>query len=559
MNLLNICLAAFTVAVSPDGTNDMTAVVMTAVDRVRNAANGGKVVFAPGEYHFRSPQKKNWYVSNHRNPMPREVFLPITNVVDLTLESQRAEFIFHGGGLGFALVDARNVTVKGISFDYSRPYNTEWTLVGFEEGKPVLETDPVQFPFSTEGGMLANAGECWRGNERIVAVFDRDTREPIAVGHFGGKCRRISARRVMLNMQKDKMFCVRPVLPGCTFVTRCTYRPNPAVLLYRAHSTVFEDVIVRASGGMGIIAQRCRDVTIRGSRRADERTAGAMAKPLSGRVTSMQADATHFSNCAGTVEVVDCWFEGMVDDAINVHSTCLKIESVAKPDRLLCRYMHYESFGFETFLPGERLRFIKVKSFEPGEEAKVESVKWIDPMLLELTLDRPGPAQYEAGDAVENADWQPSVVFSRNVVTCSRPRATLFTTPGKVLCESNRFEKVAGQPIHLSADAADWFESGACRDVTIRGNVFKDCFTHFKGGRRGLITVNPNIKDIGSQKERYHRNILVEGNTFDCGDVPLVWAWSVSNFIWRANTVRRPSNAKTEPFVFEHCEAVRLQ
>lgn len=559
MNLLNICLAAFVVAVSPDGTNDMTAAVMSAVDRARNGAQGGKIVFAPGEYHFRSPQKKNWYVSNHRNPVPRDVFLPITNIVDLILESQRAEFVFHGGGIGFALVDARNVTVKGISFDYSRPYNTEWTFAGFEDGRPVLESDLARFPFAVEGGRLFNAGECWRGDEKIFAVFERDTREPVAVGGFGGKCRLLSRNKVMLDMPKEKMSCIRPVLPGCTFVTRCTYRPNPAVFLYRAHSTVFEDVIVRASGGMGIIAQRCRDVTIRGSRRAVDRTAGAMAKPGSGRVTSMQADATHFSNCAGTVEVVDCWFEGMVDDAINVHSTCLRIESVLPPDRLLCRYMHYESFGFETFLPGERLRFIKVRSFEPGEEAAVKSVKWIDPMSLELTLDRPVPVRYKAGDAVENADWQPAVVFSRNVVACSRPRATLFTTPGKVVCESNRFENIAGQPIHLSADAADWFESGACRDVTIRGNVFKNCFTHYKGGRRGLITINPNIKDIDSQKERYHRNILVEENIFDCGDVPLVWAWSVSNFIWRANTVRRPAGAKTEPFIFEYSDAVSLQ
>jgi hypothetical protein len=559
LNLLNICLAAFVVAVSPDGTNDMTAAVMSAVDRARNGAQGGKIVFAPGEYHFRSPQKKNWYVSNHRNPVPRDVFLPITNVVDLILESQRAEFVFHGGGIGFALVDARNVTVKGISFDYSRPYNTEWTFAGFEDGRPVLESDLARFPFAVEGGRLFNAGECWRGDEKIFAVFERDTREPVAVGGFGGKCRLLSRNKVMLDMPKEKMSCIRPVLPGCTFVTRCTYRPNPAVFLYRAHSTVFEDVIVRASGGMGIIAQRCRDVTIRGSRRAVDRTAGAMAKPGSGRVTSMQADATHFSNCAGTVEVVDCWFEGMVDDAINVHSTCLRIESVLPPDRLLCRYVHYESFGFETFLPGERLRFIKVRSFEPGEAAAVKSVKWIDPMSLELTLDRSVPVRYKAGDAVENADWQPAVVFSRNVVACSRPRATLFTTPGKVVCESNRFENIAGQPIHLSADAADWFESGACRDVTIRGNVFKNCFTHYKGGRRGLITINPNIKDIDSQKERYHRNILVEGNIFDCGDVPLVWAWSVSNFIWRANTVRRPAGAKTEPFIFEYSDAVSLQ
>lgn len=556
--MINVFLAALTLTISPDGTNDMTSAVMDALDEVRRAG-GGKITFAPGDYHFRSPVRKNWYVSNHRNPVPREIFLPVTNLTDTVLESERAEFVFHGGGLGFALVDTRNVTVKGISFDYSRPYNTEWKLVGFEDGRPILETDPSRFPFSTDGGMLYNAGECWHGAERIVVVFDRDTREPISVAGFSGKCERISDRRVKLDVQLEKVKSVRPMLPGSAVVTRCAYRPNPAVFLYRAHYSVLEDVIVRASGGMGMIAQRCRDVTVRGSRSAEDRTAGAMARAGSGRVTSMQADATHFSNCAGLVKVVDCYFESMVDDAINVHSTCLKIEEVPGPDRLRCRYMHYESFGFETFLPGERLRFIKVKPFEPGAEVTVKSVKWIDRMLVEIVLDGQVPPEYGAGDAVENADWQPAVVFSRNVVTRSRPRATLFTTPGKVVCESNRFEKVAGQPIHLSADAADWFESGACRDVVIRGNVFKDCFTHYRGGQRGLITVNPNIRDVASQRERYHRNILVEGNVFDNGDVPLVWAWSVSNFIWRANTVKRPGDAKTEPFIFEYSDDVKIE
>ncbi|MBQ5796276.1 MAG: right-handed parallel beta-helix repeat-containing protein [Kiritimatiellae bacterium] len=558
MELFNILFASLALSIFPQGTNDMTAAVMAAVDKVR-ANGGGRIVFAPGDYHFRSPQKKNWYVSNHRNPTPREVFLPITNISNTVFESKRAEFIFHGGGLGFALVDCGNVTLRGISFDYSRPYNTEWRLVELENGEPVLETDPEIFPFAVKEGMLYNDGECWHGKETLAFLFDAQTHQLISVGHFGGGCERISERRIRLKFQSSKWRYSRPLRPGTIYVTRCTYRPNPAVLLYRAHSTLFEDVIVRASGGMGIIAQRCSGVTIRGTGSAKSRSAGAMARKGSGRVTSMQADATHFSNCKGLITVENCYFEGMVDDAINVHSTCLKIEKVISSDRLLCRYMHHESFGFETFLPGERLRFIRVESFEPGMETVVKDVKWHDPTLVELTLAEPVPAQYKAGDAVENALWQPSVVFSRNVVSLSTPRATLFTTPGRVVCESNLFDRVGGQPIHLSGDAADWYESGACRDVTIRGNVFKECFTQYKGGRRGLITVNPNIKDIGSQKERYHRNILVEGNTFDCGDIPLVWAWSVSNFVWRANAVRRPSDSKTEPFIFEHSDDIRLK
>jgi hypothetical protein len=556
MAFLNVFLAALTLTLSPRGDGDMTAAVMEAVDKVR-ANGGGRIVFAPGDYHFRSPKPMHWYVSNHRNPMPRDVFLPVTNLTDAVFESERAEFIFHGGGLGFALVDTENVAVKGISFDYSRPYNTEWRLVGLENGEPVLATDPEAFPFAVKEGFLYNAGECWEGKETLAFVFDGETHQQISVGHFGGGCERLSDRRIRLKIQASKWRYTRPLKPGAVYVTRCTYRPNPAVLMYRAHRTLFEDVIVRASGGMGIIAQRCRDVTVRGSGTAKSRTAGAMARKGSGRVTSMQADATHFSNCKGLIVVENCYFEGMVDDAINVHSTCLKIEKVLPPGGLLCRYMHHESFGFETFLPGERLRFIEVKPFEPGAEATVKAVRWHDPTLVEITLCEPVPAKYKAGDAVENADWQPAVTFSRNVVSLSTPRATLFTTPGRVVCESNLFDRVGGQPIHLSADAADWYESGACRDVTIRGNVFTNCFTQYRGRERGLITINPNIVDISSQRERYHRNILVEGNRFDCGDVPLVWARSVSNFVWRGNSVRRPAGAKTKPFIFEHCEAVK--
>lgn len=550
--------SAAPLTISPQGTNDMTGAVMSLVDRVRENG-GGRIVFAPGDYHFRSPKPMRWYVSNHRNPVPRDVFLPMTNLTDVVFESGRAEFIFHGGGLGFALVDTGNVTVKGISFDYSRPYNTEWRLVGLEGGEPVLETDPRIFPFAVKEGKLYNAGECWNGMETLAVVFDGRTHQQISVGYFGGGCERLSDSRIRLNIQASKWRYSRPLAPGAVYVTRCTYRPNPAVFMYRADSTLFEDVIVRASGGMGIIAQRSCDVTIRGSGAAKSRTAGAMARKGSGRVTSMQADATHFSNCRGRIVVENCYFEGMVDDAINVHSTCLRIEKILSSDRLLCRYMHHESFGFETFLPGERLRFIAVRPFEPGAEVTVKEVKWRDPKLVEITLCAPVPDRYNVGDAVENADWQPSVVFSHNVVSLSTPRATLFTTPGKVMCESNLFDRVGGQPIHLSADAADWYESGACRDVTIRGNVFTNCLTQYRGLNKGLITINPNIVDIASQQERYHRNIIVEGNRFDCGDIPLVWAQSVSNFIWRGNSVRRPADAKTRPFVFSHSEDVHIR
>ena len=77
------------IVLSPKGDADMTADVMDAVDRVRTAGGGG-IRLTAGTYHFRSPQAMRFYVSNHDNPLPRNVFLPVTNVTDSSFRQKVA-------------------------------------------------------------------------------------------------------------------------------------------------------------------------------------------------------------------------------------------------------------------------------------------------------------------------------------------------------------------------------------------------------------------------------------------------------------------------------------
>lgn len=141
---------------------------------------------------------------------------------------------------------------------------------------------------------------------------------------------------------------------------------------------------------------------------------------------------------------------------------------------------------------------------------------------------------YGAGDAVENADFQPRVTFAKNKVRNSSPRATLFTTPKKVVCEGNLFENVAGQPIYFAGDAWNWYESGATREAVIKNNTFKHCA--FKSGM-GMIQIEPVVHDLNAQTRPYHQNILIEGNTFEDFTKPLVWARSCANVVLRNNRV----------------------
>jgi len=561
---LAVCVVAVrgalpVVEVAPAGTTDRTAAVMAAVDAVRRAG-GGTVRFVRGAYHFRTATPQRFYISNHDNFLPRAVFLSVTNVHDVVFAGDETAFVFHGGcDLGLMLRDTARVSVRGIAFDYARPFCSETTFLRFDGNRPVVFVDDVRFPCALEGGILHAVGEGLKEPVRRQELFALDTHEYYGWCPSDGRATALGNGEYRLETDWKRAQANRVPRAGDVFHLRSTARPNPAILLYRADDTLLEDCVVRAAPGMGLIAQRCANVTVRGRGTARDRTAGAFPRHGSGRMTSLQADATHFSNCRGTVTVENCYFECMVDDAINVHSTCLQIEKVLPGNRLLCRYKHPQAVGFEVFRAGETLRYINARTLEENYPlARVTAVSDRAFDLVELAVSAPLPKGVAEGDAVENADWQPAAIFRGNIVRNNRPRATLFTTPGRVVCESNLFERTSAQAIHLEADACNWYESGACRDIVIRGNVFRNCMTC---GGRGVIQIWPNVKDPAAQKSRYHRNIVIEDNVFEQFPSPLLAARCVSNLVWRANVVKPTQDYRARPertFIVEHSEDVRI-
>ena len=510
---------------APCGDEDRTAEVLAAVK------SGATLRFAGGDYHFRSPAKLRFYISNHDNPQPHSVFLPVTNVTDFAMHGDGAVFVFHGSGIGMTVMDTRRVTLKGIAFEWARPPFSEAKVVKVDDGGIVLRPDPVRFPLAVEKGGLVAVGEGWRNRVTILQAFADGTLDPLRGIRGMGKATALGDGTVRLETGRPKRYGLHI---GDVALLRSPYRPSPGVSLCRAHDTLIEDCSWHGGDGMGLVAQRCENVMVRGSGKASDRTSGAFARKGSGCATALQADATHFSNCKGRVLVENCFFQGTADDAINVHSTALRIEGVPKPDTLVCRYMHHQSTGFEVFLPGERLRFIKAATLEPGFETVVKDARITDPRHVTITLEDSVPRTYAPGDAVENADWQPSVVFRNNIVRKIMTRAVLLTTPGKSVVEGNLFDRIPSQAIQLEGDASGWYESGACRDVTIRNNVFRDCA--FMRGE-GIIQIKPNLKDVKEQRERYHRNIVIERNRFETPRIPLLRAHSVSNLVWRDNAV----------------------
>lgn len=482
--------------ISPDGTNDMTRTLLDAVC----SANGGKIILQEGTYHFdaESAALMDVYISNHDQNLPRRVQLPISGVSNIKIEGEGrgARFVFHGESTGLLLMDGANVTLANISFDWAEAPIGEARVTAILDAEKRYDLEWIVRAFDGEG----DARMLWDAKTQAIQPGTGD------------------------------IFNFEQAAVGDIISFRSWLRPSPAICLYRTSGVTFRDVAIHSAHGMGLLAQRSADISWN----------GGGVYPREGSICSTKADATHFSNCRGTIAVTDALFSGMMDDAINVHSTCLAITDIPSTNSIRCRYMHPQAIGFEVFEPGERLRFIKARTLENGPTCKVVGVVREDERTVVLTLDESvakGLAEYGVGDAVENADWQPSVLFAGNTVKNNRARAALFTTPERVAVVGNTFDHVSGSAILFAGDAANWYESGACQDVTIEGNVFRDCLTSRYQFCTAVIAVAPTVEDLTSQKTPYHSNIKVSHNVFECPGAKIYDGVSVQNVVWRDNNV----------------------
>lgn len=538
-------------------TADQSPAMRRALAALREAP-GSTLRLAKGDYHFRAAGalKRHFHISNHDQPTWQPTAIPLVDLRDVTIDGRGSTFIFHGVVQPVLIMDSERVTLRGVGIDYAIPHHSQGIVTKTGPGFYEMTVDREKFPHDFRNGSLVFKGEGWEAREPGWGiVFDGKTGEIVAgTGDYGfsGKTTEIAPGRYRV----EKDIAKSGIKPGDALTMRqgsVSMRPHPGVTLYRAKDTALENCPIHSAHGMGLLAQRSENIRITGG--------GVHPRPGSGRYFSTNADATHFSNCKGVIVSENAVYSGMMDDAINVHDTCLRIMERPDARTLRCKYMHGQSVGFEIAAPGESLRFITAKTLTDGETRKVVAIRRISDTEVVFTFDSPVPESVAAGDAVENADWQPSVIFRGNLVKNNRARGTLFTTNKPVLVENNRFEDIAGSAILLAGDANGWFESGACHDVLIRKNRFVNNLTSRFQFTEGIISVYPEVPDLKSQTKRYHSNVRIEDNDFVTFDVPLLYAISTDGLSFTGNRVTynaaHPS-WKKPPFILKGCERVNI-
>lgn len=544
---------------------DVQPAVLRALDAIRESqsADSGmhhELIFGDREWHFNyaSTASLECYISNHDQDNPRRVAFPLTGFKNLTIDGKGARFLFHGRILPFTLIEGEGITLKNFSIDFPNPQIVQMDVI---EGNGLTVRLPESARYRMKGSRIEFYGEGWASSLGSGIAFDGKTKRIIP---------EVSDVWLPLGMVKEvapqvieiKGALEKKLVPGVKIAARGWARPAPGIFIDRCLNTLLENVKVHYAEGMGLLAQLSENITLDGFQ-------VALKGDDDPRVFTTQADATHFSSCKGVIRSVNGFYEGMMDDAINIHGTYLKISKVKK-DRVVASYQHPQAWGFEWGRVGDEVQLINAKTMDrAGTPLTIKEIRSLDKPInrgskkFEVIFDRPLPRGVRRGFGMENITWTPEVVFSNNRVRNNRARGTLFSTPKKTVVENNSFEYVSGSSILLAGDCNGWFETGSCRDVLIRGNRFINPLASLFQFTNAVISIYPEIPRLKQQKEYFHSNIRIEDNEFVFFDRPLLYAKSVDGITFKGNKVTSsdytaPFHWNTSSFLLEKCKNVEI-
>ena len=472
---------------------DATERLRSAVDAV---PDGGIVRIEKGEYHFYAGRATKMTLSPSNNTRgEKRVLFPLVGRRDLTIDGGGSVFVLHDDVFPFAVTNCSGITLRNFTMKTFVPPVAEFTalakteegaLIEFSAGAPSFELDRTISLHSLRRLMIRYLmpGSSTEEVANLPAAFIRADLEPrdgrkAFLRYSAAKPRGIDypfdvGERVAANLAAD--------------------RDRLSFFFQDCSDVRVEAVRLPRGAGMGVVAQRCRNIVLR----------DFDVEPEEGEGVSLTADIVQLINCCGSVVVEDCEMSRSLDDAINIHGNYLMLESV-EGDKVTLRTKHEQHAGFFPYRVGDELEFVEPKRRDVRAKAKVVAIATdpVDVTRVVLTLDREPAVEAVTGTIVENATLNPDVTI-RNCRFRDVPHLRL-SGRGRYLVENNLF--VRCNEAVCAMDLADyWYESGRISDMTIREN------TVIEGGgfRVGISGWNGDEPDL----PKVHGKVVMKDNRF---------------------------------------------
>lgn len=535
----------------PGTGEDMTEEVAIAIAAIKAERNGKPAVlqFRSGEYNFcpDSALVREYYISNHDQDNPKRVAIALEGMKNFTIRGNakgKAEFIMNGRMLPVAMVDCENCALESVSIDTRVPQITQVEVIenDTENGYITYRVAPYA-NYKIVDRRFVTYGSNWEFTPGWGIAFDGKTKHVVYnTSDIGVGVHNVEevAPRVIRAPWRDAR-----LVPGTVVAMRSYARPTPGIFVSCSKNISLEQTTVHYAEGMGLLVQVSENISLN--------SFAVALKEGSGRFFTTQADATHFSGCKGKIDSRGGFYEGMMDDAINVHGTYLRVVKRLDDNTLVGRYMHGQAYGFYWGGAGDDVQFVRSDVMEITEPNRIVEIVPHDKDVIagckefKIKFEKPLPADIANGKyGIENLEWTPEVVFDGNTIRNNRARGALFSTPKRTVVENNFFDHTSGTAILLCGDCNGWFETGACREVIIRKNRFVNALTNMFQFTNGIISIYPEIPNLAEQTKYFHggngKGVVIEENVFETFDAPVVYAKSLDGLRFVGNKVIQNSD-----------------
>ncbi len=477
-------------------------------------------------------------LSNHDAYGYTSIGLCLEDMDGFTLDGNGSTLIADGAMISLAILRSANITVKNLTFEARNTMRGEATVIAHhEDGFTVRYTNDIDY--TVRDGWLHYRDPYGHEDPHhyymVIAKEDEaerylpETRETFRTDYTFEDT---GDRKVRLH---NPPFC--PEL-GARLIMAPGFRHGCTIFLEDASGILLENVTIHSSYGMGLLAQVSEDITVRSMRIC----------PKDSALYATANDATHFVNCRGTVRVLDSFFEGMLDDALNVHGLYARIDQVL-PHGLLVRDMHPGAKGQAIYRKGCRVAVMDKRLLVPDAFYTVEDVLPINADVTYLAIKE--PLEGVTPDmTLEELDGSPEVYFENNTVAYNRARGVLLAGKKKTVIRNNVF-RTPGASIMFESNGDYWYEAGGTTDVLIEGNHFDRCgyCTHVWG--KSVITGSAR-KDFDG-KRYFHGSIVIRGNRFTQNVRPLVRLGNVTHAVFEDNEIEN----LVSPNVYTDCLEVK--
>lgn len=455
------------------------------------------------------------YISNNDHGLKKIAF-PLINKKNITINGNGATLKFVGRILPFWIDQSENITIKNLTIEYERTFFTQGKIEEVKNDLIGIKIDKNDYPYEISKDKALFIGRDYSSSYiHGLLEYDINKRGP----KYGADDIFFKDGEEYKCYEENGCLYIKSLydyLPtvGNMIVIKHEERFVPGIALNSSSNILIQDVNIRQAGTMGIVAQYCKNIEIKGIQVATDRTKD--------HLMSTNADATHFVGCSGHIEVTDCLFESQLDDAINVHGNFFEVDKIVNPSRIIAVINHFQQVGVFGFEKGHRLSIINKMTMLEEFEVIITNILPLNDKYVEIEFDKELAFDPDKYYCIDDKDTYPTLYFAGNTVRANRARGLLLTSSKEMIIENNTIN-AEGAAIKISADTDYWYESGPVSKLIIRNNTMSS-ENIFWGN--AIIDIDPEMKEL-VEKEYFHNEIFINNNKIIMGSKPLIYGKSI--------------------------------